>query len=397
MSKILNKTVKKWTLTSVILGVVLAVAIVVCALFGFNKYVTLKDSKTLTVSMNQYAYLTKLDDVKADCENAFGDAKAKFSIAGEMSGDESEIVYVFDEDVDVASIKTALETTFATKTAEGGAWAGSFINVSASAEKANTVLAKHYALRTAIAGVVFTVLAFAYVSIRYGLNKGIVTAVCTALGMLMTASVIVLTRVSVTASVAYVITLAGILTAVMTLLTMNKLRSAEKENADTDIVSCIAVKEVLSTAIVLGVAVLLVGIFGKTAGIWFAVSALIGVAVSTAISLLYAPALYLPLKSASDAKPKSEYVGAKKTSTKVKKEKAPKTEAPVEEKAVEETPVEDVKETVEEAPVEAVEETEEAVEETAEETVEEAPVEEAVEEPVEEAVEEKAEETADQE
>ena len=388
MSKILNKTVKKWTLTSVILGVVLAAAIVVCALFGFNKYVTLENSKTLTVSMNQYAYLTKLDDVKADCENAFGNANAKFSVAGEMSGDESEIVYVFSEDVDVASIKTALETTFATKTAEGGAWAGSFINVSTSVEKANTVLAKHYALRTAIAGVVFSVLAFAYVWIRYGLNKAIATAVCTLLGMLMTASVIVLTRINVTASVAYVIALAGILTAVTTLMTMNKLRSAEKENADTDIVSCIAVKEVLSIAIVLGVSVLLVGIFGKTAGIWFAVSALIGVAVSTAISLLYAPALYLPLKQASDNKPKSAYVGAKKTSTKVKKQKEVKAEAPVEAKAVEETPVEEPAE----APVE--ETVEETVEEATEEVAEEAPVEEAVEETVEEKAEEK---TADQE
>ena len=298
-----------------------------------------------------------------------------------MSGDESEIVYVFDADVDVASIKTALETVFATKTAEGGAWAGSFVNVSTSVETANTVLAKHYVLRTAIAGVVFAVLAFAYVSVRYGLNKGIATAIATVLGMLMTASVIVLTRVSVTASVAYVISLAGILTAVMTLLTMNKFRANEK-NAENDAVSCIAVKEVLAFAIVLGVAVLLVGIFGKTAGLWFAVSALIGVVVSTAISLLYAPAVYVALKDCCACKSKSDYVGAKKTSTKAKKESAP-VETPVVEK--------------EEVAEETVEETaEEVAEETVEEPAEE-PAEKVAEETVEEPAEEVVEETADQE
>ena len=63
-----------------------------------------------------------------------------------------------------------------------------------------------------------------------------------------------------------------------------------------------------------------VGVLGKSAGTWFAVSALIAVVASVFVSLFFAPAAYLSLKTAFDSKPaKGVYVGAKKTSTKVKK------------------------------------------------------------------------------
>ena len=396
MSKLFSKTVKKTTLWSVIIAIVLAAAIVVCALFGFNQTLAMKDKKALTVTLNAYVYKTQLDEIKEDLVD---ELNSEYTIEGGMSGDVSEVVFVFDEDADLAALKTKAEAYLDTKLANTGA----NYSVSASVETMTAVFAKHYALRAAIAGAVLAVLAFAYVAVRYNLANGIAAGVSVLLGMLLTASIIVLTRVYVTESVAIVITLAGLLTAAMTLFTLNNVRSATKEGSSEEtVVSSIAVKEVLYTAVVVAVGILAAGILGKSAGIWFAVSALIAVVASVFVSLFFAPAAYLSLKTAFDSKPaKGVYVGAKKTSTKVKKapaakevEVAPVEEAPAEE-VVEEAPVEEApaEEVVEEAPVEETP-AEEVVEEA---PVEEAPAEEVAEEaPVEEApTEEVAEETAE--
>ena len=100
MSKIFAKTVKKTTLWSVILAIVVAAAIVVCALFGFNKDLAMKDSKSLTVSLNAYVYNTKLEEVKEDLTDKLEPA---YVFEGAMSGDVSEVVFVFKSDVDVAA------------------------------------------------------------------------------------------------------------------------------------------------------------------------------------------------------------------------------------------------------------------------------------------------------
>ena len=390
MSKLFSKTVKKTTLLSVIIAIVLAAAIVICALFGFNRTLEMKDRKTLTVSLNAYVYTTQLDTVKEELGDKLD---AEYTLEGAMSGDVSEIVFVFDKDAKLADLKAKAEAYLADKAENAEGWAGVKYNVSASVEEATASVAKGYVVRMAIAGVVLAVLAFAYVALRYNLSAGIVTGASALLGMLLTASLVVLTRVYVTASVAYVVSAAGLLTAMMTLFTLNNVRSAQKEDvSDEDaVVSAIAVKEVLYTAVVVAVGMLVVGILGKTTGIWFAVSALIAVLASALVSLFFAPAAYLSLKTVLGNKPaKGIYVGAKKTSTKQKK--VASVEAPVEEAPVEAPASEEVVEEapVEEAPAEEVEEA--SVEEAAEEVVEEAPVEEVEEVSAEEAVEEKTEE-----
>ena len=384
MSKIFSKTVKKTTLWSVIVAIVVAAAIVVCALFGFNKNLAMKDNKTLTVSLNAYVYNTQIDTVEAELSKELG---AEYTLEGKMSGDVSEIVFVFEKDADVAALKTKAEAYLADKVANAQGWSGAKYNVSASAEVATASLAEGYVLRAAIAGAVLAVLAFVYVAIRYNISAGITAGVSALVGMLLSAAIIVLTRVYVTASAAYAIAMAGLMTVAMTLFTLNNVRSAKKEGATTEeaVMQSVAAKEVLYTALVIAVGMLLVGILGKTGGAWFAASALIAVAASVLVSLFFAPAVYLSLQTAADGKPAKEgYVGAKKTSTKEKKTYEAKKEeiAPVEE-AVEEEPAEEepVEETVEETPVE---------EEPVEEAVEEAPVEEA---PAEETEEAPAEET----
>jgi preprotein translocase subunit SecF len=245
----------------------------------------MKDKKALTVTLNAYVYKTQLDEIKEDLVD---ELNSEYTIEGGMSGDVSEVVFVFDEDADLAALKTKAEAYLDTKLANTGA----NYSVSASVETMTAVFAKHYALRAAIAGAVLAVLAFAYVAVRYNLANGIAAGVSVLLGMLLTASIIVLTRVYVTESVAIVITLAGLLTAAMTLFTLNNVRSAKKAGNDVDgelVASSVAVKEVLYTAAVLAVGSIVVGVLGGAATVWFAAAAVIAILASVFTALIFAP------------------------------------------------------------------------------------------------------------
>ncbi len=387
-NKFFSKTVKKTTLWSVIIAVVLAAAIVVCAICGFHKDASISDCKTLTVSMDSFSYEEGRDEVIDDCESILDDFGLQYHLEGSTSGYTAEIIFVLDKDADLDGLKEAVQAYFDAKVEEEGDLQGADIDVSVATEEVTANLAKHYVLRAAIASVLFAVLAFGYIAIRYKkVTVGIVVGVSILLGMLLTASLVMLTRVIVTETVAAVIAIAGLLTAALTLLSVGKIRAAQKEGTELSneelVTSSIAVKETLVVVGSLAVAMILVGIFGKTSAAWFAASALLGLIASAFVTLFFAPALYLSLKKVADKRPsKEQYVGAKKTSTKTKKSFSKK--APVE---VEETPAQVEEESA------AEETTEEPVEEEVETT--EAPVEETEETPVEESVEE-AEETTEE-
>ena len=103
---------------------------------------------------------------------------------------------------------------------------------------------------------------------------------------------------------------------------------------------------------IVAITVLLAGILVGKAGIWFAVSALLGVIASAFIGLFYAPAAYAPLKSVVDAKIAEKtirYKGAEKTSTKVKKSAKQEVKEETTEEIVEEAPVEETEAPAEEA------------------------------------------------
>ncbi len=381
MSKFFSKTVKKTALFSIILAVILAAAIVIGAVFKVNKDVTLDDYKTLTVTVNSYTYATKKDAIVAESESKFAGNKAEYVVYGEMDGD-CEIIFVFDKKVDLTAIQKAVAAHFEAQTEAGGAYAGSFIEVSAASEVASALLAKHFILRGIIAGVIFAVLAFAYVAIRSRkVSEGLVVCVSVLLGMLLTTALIVLTRVYVTVSAVSVIGLAGLLTAAYAALNLGKIHTAQTENEDASneeiVASSVAGKEILYTTLVLIAGLGMVAGFGKSAGLWFAAVAALGVVAAALISLFFTPAMYLSVKNFTDKKPaKGGYVGAKKQTKKAKAKKEKKAkkveEAPVEEAPVEEAPVEEAP--VEEAPVEEAPVEEAPVEEA---PVEEAPVEEA--------------------
>ena len=385
MSNCQNKTVKRcagWV--ALITCIIVVAAAVVGTIFGvkgigvFNKSAVLDDVKTLTVSMNQHVYTNNLEKVEDACEDVFGDLKVAYEMKGEMSGDESEIVYVFDKDVNLATVEEQLDKKFEAMTGDQGELKGSFITVASNDEIAVEYLAKNYVLRGVIAGLVLIAAVYVYAAIRFGIGKGVSVAVGTFYGTVLTAAIIILARIPVTASISYVFAAAALLSAITSVLSMNKIAAAEKSE-DCSVCGC-ACKEILPISIFTGAALIVVGLVAMGT-VWFALSAFIAVVAATLAGIVAVPSLYAPIKAAADKKPEKDgYVGAAKTSTKVKKVFAKKEAvkvAPVEE-AVEE-PAEEV---AEEAPVE------EAVEEPAEEVAEEAPVEEAVEEPAEEVAEE---------
>ena len=374
MSKVLKK-LADIKIVSVILGVILVAATalgIVCNALGwgvFNQDALLKDTQTITVSINQYVYITeeKLDKVETECRKVLDDYGIVYEMKGKMSGDVSELVYVFGKDVDLTTAKADLETALGALTGENGTLSGSTVLVALNSEDAVAALANQYILRGIIAGVVLVVLVFAYVAIRYGLYMGIVGGASTLVGTLLTVALIILTRIPVTASVIYVIAVGALLSAVMSVLSLNKMR---EENQVVP-----ACNEIVTLTALLGAGIVVIGAVA-TAGVrWFALLALLALLAAAVVSLLFVPALYAPIKAALDNRPvEGAYVGAEKTSTKVKKTYEKKevkaapapVVAPVEETSaeeVEETPAEEVEETsVEETPVDEVEET--PVEET---------------------------------
>ena len=426
MSKILTNTVKKTAAWMAFLTWIITIAVAIAIILGtkglgvFNKSTSLDDANTLTVSMNQHAYLTALDTVEDACEEVFGDLDLSYEMKGEMTGDESEIVYVFADDVKLDKVEANLEAKFAELQKADGALEGTFITVAVNSEKTVEVLAKNYALRGVIAALVMVAAVYVYAAIRFGIGKGVLAAVGTLYSMALTASVVIFTRIPVSTSISYVFGAAGMLGAVVSILSLNKIKATEKAEGAEDmyaeeiVVSSLAKKEVAPIFYFTTVALAVLAIIAPANMKWFALSAFVGLVMAMVAGLILVPSLYIPMKAKADNKPKAGYVGAKKSSTKAKKN-FDKVATPVvdateevaeevveETPAAEETPVEEVatEEAVEEATEETVEETateevaEAPVEETVAETVEEAPAEEVA---TEEATEEVAEESKEQE
>lgn len=378
MSKFLMKSVKKVTLLSVILAIILAAAIVVGTLFGFNKDATAKSNQTVTISTYKHneAYL---DDIMSDCEDIFED-KILYEIDSTvLYEDIIEHVYVFSADADLEETVAEIKAHFEARKNDASdelAINDVAVNITWHQESNVSYLAKNYVSRAIIASVIFAILAFVYVTLRFRRwDMGLLVVLAIVLGVGFTTAIIALVRIPVTASTVYAIAGAGLLATITAIMTLHRVRLASKEedaknkSAAEIVTNAIAWKEIVSLCTILAVAMLFTGILVGKAGIWFALSALVGIVMAAFIGILYVPAVCIPLKGVVDAKIANKtvrYKGAEKTSTKTKK--AAKKEVVEEQEVAEEAPVE-------EAAEEVAEETEE---ESVEEDVEEAPVEETV-------------------
>ncbi|MBQ8394640.1 MAG: hypothetical protein IJX49_03610 [Clostridia bacterium] len=321
MSKFLTKTVRKSTLLTVIIVIILALATVLGAIFGFHKNAVVSDTQMLTVSVSQYLYRSDMEKLKDECDKALSSVDVVYEIYGEMDGDESEIVFVFNDTEDVTEARKKLVERFEFMTSEGGSWEGWTITVGLTPSKTVSSLAKGYVVRGIIAAAVIAVLALVYAVIRYKWCMGLTVGLCTLLGMGLTTAVILICRVLVTSTVMYAIIGSGLMTAIAVLFTFNKLRANLKSESAADksvedvVVESIAVKEVLLFGGLLGIALFLIGILGGSALAWFSLSSVIGLVVAAFLGLVYAPAVYLPLRKCADNmaanNPKSGYKAVK--------------------------------------------------------------------------------------
>ena len=319
MNKLLTKTTKKLTLLCLVMVVIVALATVFTAIFGVNTATRMNDQTTVTVKMSAFYYRddSKREAVEKVCEDAFKDLDVKYVYESQMTGDDCELMYVFDKDANVETAKAALKTAFA-----DAAYDGAFITVESAKEAVQTVVAPATIVRAAVAVVAFAVLAFVYTWIRRGLWNAITTAAGIAVTAIMTVALILLVRIPVTATVLYACAVAPLFAAVFAILGVNNLVADESaDSVEEKIVKAVAVKETLATVAVLGGALVLVGAIATWAVRWFALCSLIGLLVSAAVVLFVVPALQLPLldKQAKLAaeRNKSGYVGAKKANEEI--------------------------------------------------------------------------------
>ena len=335
MSK-LTKTVGKWKLWTVVSAIIVAAGIIVAAIFGFNADYTASDVKTMTVKLDSYVSVSdvKMEKVKDICESALEKAGLKdaYTMDGETSGG-GELVYVFSaktDDKKLAEVKTAVESALETATADSGELAGAILYVTANSERAAATLAAGYLWRAALAGAVVLLAEFIYIAIRYKLNMGAAAAISSLTGTLLTVALVALVRLPVTASLAYAGAFALLYTTVTSMLALNKMRENFKtdeykeKSADEAIVSSLPVKTILAFAAVSAVALVLVGAIAVASVRWFAIASLIGVLAGTFASLIFMPAIYLPLKKLSDKRAAERARYDYKKSGKDKKEDAPK-------------------------------------------------------------------------
>ena len=322
MSKFIAKMVKNVALFSVIFVLLVAISVLVTAVKGVNYAATLEDCNSLTITVNNKAFEDKIDAIEEKCEAAFEENGVKYNLVkyGEMSGDDCEIVYEFSKAAKLDAVKESLSKTFAQITSEEGEWNGTFISVSSASEDSLVQMPVNYVLRTAVAVAVFAVLAFIYVSLRYRLNMGVLTAIASVLGAIASAAIVLLLRIPVTNSLLYIVALAAPVTAVLVLLTFNKARAAMREEkektAEEFVASSVAVQEIEGIAVVGGVALVLLFAIATAAVRWFALAAFVSFVATLFVGVLLVPAMYVPVKQEENEraalKTKSGYVGAEK-------------------------------------------------------------------------------------
>ena len=373
-----NKTKAKvlTIVLSCVFSVLFVLAIVLGATVGFNGKV---EAKTLTVTIDQFAYDTKLEKLEDEFEKVFDklDVTVLDKEYGEMAV-ESEILYIVDKDTDVEKVKAELrEVSKALVESEGAdiVWEGGSETVLASVPSG-------YITRAIIAGAVFAVAAFLYVTFRYRWDRGFIACLSVLFALGATTAIVLATRIPANNSTLYGIMLSGLIAAAMVLFNFNKIRTQEENEEEVDAASCsaIATKKIafMSAALVIGLALL--AVLGGASIAWACVCAILGVLVSAVLALVYAPNVLALLKDPADANAKAKgktYKGASKTSERIKKifskfKKSKSVEDETEE--TEETEGSEEAEESEELEVseEETEETEEAeeVEEVVEETEE---------------------------
>ena len=318
MSKV--KSVGKWKLFTAIAALVVIAGIVLLAVLGFNKDTSFADAKTLTVKMNAYAYSDRLERVEKICEDEFKSAGLSYTFEekGETTGDSDEIVYVFKSGTDTAKLNAAAEslqkkfdevTNPAYFSPENPSdLLGMSIQTGVNTEKVAANTFDGFWWRAILAAGVILVIEFIYVAVRYKLNMGAAVALSSLVGLLLTLSITVITRIPVTSSFIYVAAISMLLPAVFACIVFNRMRV----NFKTEEYKALSAEETVSSSVpykTLGwftvaalVALALVGGIAAANVRWFALGAIAALVSGWFAAVLWMPAIYLPMKKHADKK-----------------------------------------------------------------------------------------------
>lgn len=311
IEKFVKACVSKFNILAIFTALMIAAGVVCMVLFGASVNATNDDVNTLTIKVNKFAYSQHVDAIEEVAENFFdtNDIEYEYNVSAEMYGDESELVYVFDNGVSVTSAMVdTLQSSFdaLTATDSGNVLAGAAIKVVTNSEKSLAKLSTNGIIRAAIAATVFAVVACLYVAIRHHYTSGLTLFVSIVVSVLFTSALVFITRMPITDNWLFVWFFNVLFTAACTMFTLNKVRAAQKEDkkvdAETLVKSNLAVGQVLGFALASVVALIFVGAIATSSVRWFAAVSLLSVVAGVFASLFFAPALYFLLKKSADAK-----------------------------------------------------------------------------------------------
>ena len=329
------KTSPKWLVWSILTVVIFLVGAIVMAFSGLHNVQESRIGTTLTVSipMAETFYEDEQANIEDACEKVFANAGLKVidSYTGEIGTMSHELVYVFESGADVSAIAEALETAFETYETKYGCVITTAVNTQQIlAYLPGGIVA--FALRDALAAVVFAALAFAYVSLRFKLWNGILAVVAMAASAMITVGLTAVTFVPSTGSTVYTVYLAMLIAAVLSVIFSAENRKAEKDGADlttpealADVIPvCETIKlsvAMLAMAVVVGV----IGLIAATNFAWFAIGMVFTTIATAFISVILVPSLFIVIRKIF-AKKEAEMARYDYKKGKKSKAEAPATE-----------------------------------------------------------------------
>lgn len=310
-------------------AVVIIAGIILFALLGFNYAAEQPASKTFELKYNVVAVIEeKEDDLQKACEDAFAANGISYSgktvtnkVDGSYLSETGDVLlqYTFKGDVSSEKLEAA-------KTAVAEKLAADFANVQTNVDfhVLENESFHEASWRAAVAIAVGAVVVLIYIGIRFGVGCALTGLVACVHDVFFTLALLAIARIPLYAiSPLLYAAIAAVVSLLLWMLQSAKMRENFKDPAYTALSAEEAVEESGKTALkpVLAVACTIAAvfvIFGAVAAAGvrtLVLPALIPVAAALYSSLLLAPALHVPVKSAFDrrkASRKQRYTGKKK-------------------------------------------------------------------------------------
>jgi len=307
----INSVSKKLPVWIAIAIIIIAAGIAMFFALGFNVSTELKDKSSVSITYD--AYIT-VDDERKDTLDQVASAtiKAKgLNVVDTVYSSETNggsIEYIFDKSVEYSvleELSTAIINDVSSSEAlSGGTYQGAV----------HTYVAQHfytYIWRGAIAVCAGILTAFIYVSIRFKLNMGAAAAITTLLNVALVLALTVICRVTVGVTYIGAIGFALVYSLLNQVFAMSYMRSTYRDEnikvlpAEEQLEKAASsyVKPVMkmNAAALLAMAMLFAATFFTAVEIaHFAIAGLICVLVNMFTVNTFMPAIYAPMKAASD-------------------------------------------------------------------------------------------------